>query len=116
MCIIDEKQEAIARIRMAINADQQARHSLNKDRLDDEAEVQMGSKGAPSSDKSSWRFGSPEGRKIKLRVLAEDTGKNDAAYTSLENQFWHEIVLKQFPEAATHMAFDDEIYVSILLI
>jgi len=108
MCVIDEKQEAIARIRMAIDNDRKAHLNLecaedideNGSALDLESEIS-----------NTWQLGSPEGKKTNLRVMAVDLANTDPQYHSLDEKL-HNFIARNVPEEAVQMCLEDDIYVS----
>lgn len=108
MCIIDEKQEAVARIRMAIDNNRKAR--LNLDDMEDTNDCEGASDPAPESPET-WQLGSPEGKKMNLRVMAVDLAKVDPQYCSLE-EILRDFIARNMPEEAVQLRFEDDIYVS----
>ena len=110
MCIIDEKQEAIARIRMAIDNDKKARSNSEfaEDTVEDGAPLDL----EPESSKM-WRLGSPEGKKTNLRLTAADLSKNDPCYRDLDKRLW-DFIACNILEEAIQLRHEDDIYVSIL--
>jgi len=109
MCIIDEKQEAIARIRMAIDNDRKARLNLESMEDIDESEVALD---LESESSKTWRLGSPEGKKMNLRAMAVDLAKAVRQYHSL-NERLRDFIACNMPEEAVQMRFEDDIYVSL---
>jgi len=111
MCIIDEKQEAIARIRMAIDDDKKAR--LNLESMEDinEREEVLD---LESESSKTWRFGSPEGKKMNLRVVAVNLAKDNHQYRSLDERL-QDFIACNMPEEAVQMRFEDDIHVSLQL-
>jgi hypothetical protein len=109
MCIIDEKQEAIARIRMTIDNDRKARLSL-------ESVEDISENNAPSDPESesseTWRLGSPEGKKISLRAMVVDIAKADPRYCSLDERL-RDFIACNVPEEAVQMRIEDDVYVSL---
>ena len=83
MCIIDEKQEAIAWICMTIDNDRKACLDLdsmenvtkNEVRLDLELE-----------SSKTWQLGLPEGKKTNLCVMGANLGKVNSQYCSLDER------------------------------
>jgi hypothetical protein len=99
MAVIDEKLEAIAHIRMAINHDIQARQIVSeRDSVPDE-EV---------TDLRQWIFGSPE-QKVNFRVLVEDRSRTNREYRNLDQRL-RDFIALHFPEEA--LSYEDEIFVS----
>ena len=110
MCVVDEKQEAIARIRMTIDNDKKAR--LNLGLIEDiESEAPMDLE--PENSKT-WRLGSPEGKKTKLRLITADLSKADPRYRDLDKRL-REFIACNIPDEAIQMRYEDDIYVSINL-
>lgn len=106
MCIIDEKQEAIARIRMAIDNDKKARLNLELAEDINEREVLD----LESESSTTWRFGSPEGKKMNLRVVAVNLANDNHQYRSLDERL-RDFIAFNMPEEAVQMQFEDDIYV-----
>ena len=111
MCIIDEKQEAIARIRMAIDNDKKAR--LNLESAEDTVEG-----GAPldlePENSKTWQLGSPEGKKTNLRLTAADLSKADPRYRDLDKRL-RDFIACNIPEEAIQLRYEDDVYVGIHL-
>jgi hypothetical protein len=105
MCIIDEKQEAIARIRMTVDNDTKARLNLESTEDIGESEDMLD---LDSESSKTWRLGSQEGKKTNLRALAED----DLQYCSLDEQL-RDFIACNIPEEAVQIRFEDDIYVSL---
>lgn len=101
MSVIDEKQEAIARIRMAVDNDKQAR--LDSDAPDDE-DVDL------DLTSQSWQLGSPEGKKLNLRVMSAELGRVHEEYRCLDEKV-RDFVACQKPDEA--MRYEDDILVSL---
>ena len=97
MSVIDEKQEAIAHIRMAIDNEQ-----LNSDAPDDE-DVDH------NLNSQSWQLGSPEGKNLNLCVMSAELGRMHEEYRCLDEKV-REFVASQMPEEA--MQYEDDILVS----
>ena len=100
MSVIDEKQEAIACIRMAIDNDKLVQ--LNSEAPDDE-DVDH------NLDSQSWQLGSPEGKKLNLRVMSAELGRTHEEYRCLDEKV-REFVASHMPEEA--MRYEDDILVS----
>ena len=111
MCIIDEKQEAIARIRMAIDNDKKVR--LNLESAEDTAEDRAPLDLEPESSKT-WQLGSPEGKKTNFRITAADLSKDDPCYHDLDKRL-RDFIAYHIPEEAIQLRHEDDIYVSIHL-
>jgi hypothetical protein len=111
MCIIDEKQEAIARIRMAIDNDKMARlnlESVEDDIVESKVELDLELKGL-----KTWRLGSQEGKKMNFRVMVADLAKADHQYHRLDERL-RDFIACNLPEEAVQMRFEDDIYVSLV--
>ena len=98
MCIIDEKQEAIARIRMAIDNDKKAR--LNLESVEDINEREV--LDLESKSPKTWWFGSPEGKKMNLHVVAVNLAKDNRRYRSLDERL-RDFIACNMPEEAVQM-------------
>ena len=110
MCVIDEKQEAIARIRMTIDNDRKAR--LNLDSMESnvtESEVVLD---LESENSKTYRLGSPEGKKVNLRLMGADLGKINSQYCSLDERV-RDFVACNMPEEVVQLRLEDIIYVSL---
>jgi len=106
MVVIDEKMEAIAHIRMAINNDIQARQIVPENEADEEVtdgELNL----------RQWEFGSPEGKKVNFRVLVEDRSRTHREYHNLDQRL-RDFIAFHFPEEA--LSYEDEVFVSSLLL
>lgn len=110
MVVIDEKQEAIARIRMAIDNDIQARQITYEDHGEVEEPATTN-----EADFQQWQFGSPEGKRVNLRVLVEDRLRIPAhrEYCDLDQRL-RAFIAFHFPEDA--LSYEDEIFVSFPLL
>ncbi|KAF8804429.1 hypothetical protein BYT27DRAFT_7106963 [Phlegmacium glaucopus] len=106
MCIIDEKQEAIARIRMAIDNDKMAHLNLEsaEDIVESKVELDPELKGS-----KAWRLGSQEGKKMNFRVMVADLAKADHQYHHLDERL-RDFIACNLPEEAVQMRFEDDIY------
>jgi hypothetical protein len=109
MCVIDEKQEAIARIRMAIDNDRKARLHLEamEDINGSEAALDL-----ESESSKTWQLGSPEGKKMNLRVMAVDLAKFDRQYHSFDERL-RDFIACNIPEEAVQMRFEDDVFVCL---
>lgn len=110
MCVIDEKQEAIARIRMAVDNDRKAHLNLEstEDISKGEAALDLDLELASSK---TWRLGSQEGKRMNLRAMAVDLAKAEPQYYSLDEKL-RDFIACHLPEEAVQMRFEDDIYVS----
>jgi len=102
MVVIDEKLEAIARIRMAIDNDIQARQITHEGEAEELATTN-------EADLKQWQFGSPEGKRVNLRVLVEDRSRTHKEYSDLDQRL-RDFIAFHFPEDA--LSYEDEIFVS----
>jgi hypothetical protein len=108
MCIIDEKQEAIARIRMAIDNDKKARLDLESTE-DIESEVNLDPE---SKSSKTWRMGSQEGKKMNFRIMVAGLAEADPRYQNLDERL-RDFIACNFPEEAVQIKFEDDINVSL---
>ena len=108
MCVIDEKQEAIAQIRMAINNNKKALLNLasTEDAGEDGSALNL-----VSESSNTWHLGSPEGKEMNLCVMAVNLANVDLQYRSLNERLCNFIACN-IPEEAVQMRFEDDIYVS----
>ncbi|KDR66778.1 hypothetical protein GALMADRAFT_147642 [Galerina marginata CBS 339.88] len=106
LCAIDEKQEAISRIRMAIDDDKRA--CLGLDSLED-ARKSEASLALESESSKTWRLRSPEGKKTNLRVMDVNLAKCDRQYVALDERL-RDFVACNIPEEAVQLCFEDDIY------
>ena len=106
MVVIDEKLEAIARIRMAIDNDIRA-HQIASEGETEEPET------TNEADLQHWQFGSPEGKRINLRVLVEDRSTTHKEYRGLDQRL-RDFIAFHFPADA--LSYEDEIFVSFTLL
>jgi uncharacterized tellurite resistance protein B-like protein len=104
MCVIDEKQEAIARIRMAIDNDRKTHL------VEDISEIDTSDLELESS--KTWQLGSQEGKRINLRAMVFNIAKADPRYHSLDERL-RDFIACNMPEEAVQMRFEDDIYVSL---
>ena len=109
MCVIDEKQEAIARIRMAIDNNKKARLDLEstEDIIESEVKVDPESKSS-----KTWRMGSQEGKKINFRIMVTGLAEADPRYHNLDERL-RDFIACNLPEEAVQMKFEDDINVSL---
>jgi hypothetical protein len=110
MCVIDEKQEAIARIRSTIDNDRKAR--LNLDSMENATESEVAALDLELEKSKTFRLGSPEGKKVNLRVMGADLSKVNSQYCSLDERV-HDFIACNMPEEAVQLRFEDNIYVSL---
>jgi hypothetical protein len=110
MCVIDEKQEAIARIRLTIDNDRKAR--LNLDSMENPTESEVAALDLELEKSKTFRLGSPEGKKVNLRVMGADLGKVNPQYCSLDERV-RDFIACNMPEEAVQLRFEDNIYVSL---
>jgi hypothetical protein len=103
MSVIDEKQEAIARIRMAIDNDTLARQ--NSDALDDEGQDEI-----DNISDSHWQLGSHEGKRSILRIMSAELGREQEEYRRLDERV-KDFVARHMPQEA--MQYEDDIHVSL---
>ena len=104
MSVIDEKQEAIACIRMAVDNDNLAQ--LNSDASDDDVDLEVD----PEFESQHWHLGSPEGKKSNLRVMSAELGSNQEEYRCLDERV-RDFIACHMPEEA--MRYEEDIYVSL---
>ena len=109
MCIIDEKQEAVARIRMAIDNDRKAHLNLESTEDISESESALD---LESESSRTWRLGSPEGKKTNLRTMVVNLASANPQYHSLD-EILRDFIVCNMPEEAVQMRFEDDIYVSL---
>jgi len=109
MCIIDEKQEAIARIRMAIDNDKKARLDLESTEDIIESEVKVDPELKSSK---TWRMGSQEGKKMNFRIVVTGLAKADPRYRNLDERL-RDFIACNLPKEAVQMKFEDDINVSL---
>jgi hypothetical protein len=109
MCVIDEKQEAIARIRMTIDNDRKARLELDAMENVTESEVTLD---LELESSKTWQLGSPEGKKTNLRIMGADLAKVNSQYCSLDERV-REFIACNMPEEAIQLRFEDNIHVSL---
>ena len=108
MCIIDEKQEAIARIRMAIDNDKKARLDLEFTE-DIESEVKVDPE---SKSSKTRRMGSQEGKKMNFHIMVTGLAEADPWYHNLDERL-RDFIACNLPEEAVQMKFEDDINVSL---
>src|SRR6267154_2699934 len=112
MSVIDEKQEAVARIRMAVDNDNRAR--LNLDTLDDDDDgEELHDIDQNVDSERHWQLGSLEGKKSNLRVMSAELGKEHKEYRHLDEHV-RDFITLQMPEEA--ICYEDDIYVSFFTV
>lgn len=111
MSVIDEKQEAVARIRMAIDNDNRAR--LNLDTLDDDDDMDKLHDVDANVDLRHWQLGSLEGKKSNLHVMSAELGREHKEYRRLDENV-RDFITFHMPEEA--MRYEDDIYVSLFAV
>jgi hypothetical protein len=109
MCVIDEKQEAIAQIRVTVDNDRKAR--LNIDSTENITESEMAFNLELESSKT-WQLGSPEGKKTNLHVISTNLAKIHSQYCSLDERV-RDFIAHNMPGEAVQLRFKDNIYVSL---
>jgi hypothetical protein len=108
MCVIDEKQEAVARIRMAIDNDRMARLNLEStEDISETLDLEMNHDGS-----NTWLLGSPEGKKMNLRAMAVGLSNTDRQYRFLDERL-RNFIACHMPKDAVQMRFEDDVYVSL---
>ena len=114
MSVIDEKQEAIACIRMAVDNDNLAQ--LNSDDSDDSnlklCDVDLNLDMDSESESQHWQLGSPEGKKLNLRVMSAELGSEREEYRCLDERV-RDFITCHMPEGA--MQYEEDIHVSLNL-
>ena len=111
MSVIDEKQEAVARIRTAVDNDNLAR--LNLDTLDDDDDMDELRDIGANVDSQHWQLGSLEGKKSNLRVMSTELGREHKEYRHLDENV-RDFITLHMPEEA--MRYEDDIYVSLFTV
>ena len=118
MVKIDERQEAVAFIRMTIDNAQEALRIKNQNlNLDPELDLDNLEIDNPDSDdgqatECTWKFGSPEGRKITSRVLEANLAPLNRDY-SLFDQRLRAFIANSLPKYA--LRYEEEIFVRLFL-
>jgi hypothetical protein len=108
MVAIDEKMEAIARIRMAVNNDVQARQIESGCDAEETPEAFTNNE----SNLQQWQFGSPDGKRADFQVLLnseECSGTRHREYHNLDQRL-RDFIAFHFPEEA--LSYEDDIFVS----
>ena len=109
MCVIDEKQEAIARIRMTIDNDRKAHLELDSMENVTESEATLD---LELESSKTWKLRSPERKKTNLHVMGADLAKVDSQYCSLDERV-RDFIACNMPEETIQLRFEDNIYVSL---
>jgi hypothetical protein len=99
MSVIDEKQEAIAHIRTAV--DNSNLGPPDNDELYTPEDI----------DSQHWQLGSPEGKKSNLRVISAELGREHEEYSDLDKRVRDFLTCHIQPEET--MRYEDDIYVSL---
>jgi len=102
MARIDETQEAIAYVRMAVDNDDIARATQAKTDIEDSVEV------SEHSHERHWTFGSPTGARLDTRDLENNFAPMDRDYISFDERL-RSFIMHCFPEDAPR--YEDLIYV-----
>ena len=115
MVRIDERQEAVAFIRMTIDNAQEALRIKNQDldldlELDlDNLEVQNSVSDDEPAIECTWKFGSPEGKRITSRVLEANLAPLNSNYSSFDQRL-RVFIANNLPQDI--LRYEDVIYVS----
>jgi hypothetical protein len=111
MSVIDEKQEAITCIRMAVDNNNLAQ--LNLDNSDD-IDLKLCNVDDPDMDSEyksqHWQLGSPEGKKSNLHVMSAELGSEREEYRHLDERV-RDFIACHMPEEA--MQYEKDIHVSL---
>ncbi len=115
MVKIDERQEAIAFIRMTIDNAQEALRAKNLDlepNLDDlECNDGLAGNDESATTEHTWKFGSPEGKKITSRALEANLAPLNREYNSFDQRL-RIFITNNLPDDA--LTYEDVIYVCLL--
>jgi len=106
MVKIDETQEAIAFVRMAVDNDDMAHATQAKMAIEDGVEISAESE--PHSPERHWTFGSPTGTRLDTRDLENKFAPMDQDYISFDERL-RSFIMHCFPEDAPR--YEDLIYV-----
>ncbi len=115
MVRIDERQEAVAFIRMTIDNAQEALHNKNQDldlapELDlDNLEINNPVNNDGLSIERTWKFGSPEGKKITSHVLEASLAPLNRDYSAFDQRL-RLFIADNLPQDT--LRYEDVIYVS----
>ena len=104
MSVIDEKQETIACIRMAVDNNNLVQ--LNSDALDDDIDLEVD----PGPESQYWQLRSPEGKKLNLCIISAELGSEQENFRHL-NERVKDFIACHMPEEA--MQYEEDIYVSL---
>jgi hypothetical protein len=105
MVRIDENQEAIARIRMAIDNDNRARTLQAQPGVED---CELAESPELYSDQRHWTFGSPNGRRLDSREVERHSAPTDRDFISFDERLCT-FITHCFPEEAPR--YEELIYV-----
>ena len=116
MVRIDERQEAVAFIRMTIDNAQEALRAKNQD-LDldlkepdlNSPEIKIANSENEPETERSWKFGSPEGKKITSRALEANLALLNRDYSSFDQRL-RAFIANNLPQDV--LKYEDVIYVS----
>jgi len=100
MSVLDEKHEAIARIRMLVDG-QQENAVANCDDMKDSSQ--------PASESQAWHFGSPDGKKLVLRAFLRDQCAYPLHFSNFDEHL-RMFIAANIPTEA--LRYEDNIYVS----
>lgn len=103
MARIDENQEVIALIRMAVDNDKKARAFQDQS----DADVVLHTD-RPSSSQHHWTFGSPSGTKLNSRELEKKFAPSDRDFVSFDERL-RSFITHNFPDEV--LRYEDLIYV-----
>lgn len=107
MSVIDEKQEAIASIRMAVDNDNLAQlTSEDSDLKLCDVDPDLDSE----SESQHWQLGSPEGKRSNLRVMSAELGSERVEYRRLDERV-RDFIACHMPEEAVR--YEEDIHVSL---
>ena len=104
----DLTQEAIARIRMAVDNDKKARNLQAQANVEDSTEIPTESVKPLNNLERHWTLGSPSGTRLDTRSLEEKFALTDRDYLSFDEHL-RSFLIYAFPEEAPR--FENLIYV-----
>ena len=110
MVKIDENQEVIALIRMAVDNDKKAR-ALNQTQLDTQTDSDPENHSDSHILEQHWTFGSQSGTKLNSRELEKKLAPSDCDFISFDERL-RSFVMRSFPDEALH--YEDLIYVRLV--